>query len=325
MNQNSNLLITGADQNIRDVFAVTFELYKLAELNKNLFKYKQDKELPKKLIELYYTEIKPDYNSIIYNFKRKYIINEALVEKNNTKLEKSGIGLMYDYIQEFKPDTDYFNIFVTGLKLHQLLYKPLDDANKVNIDKEYIETQKLVETAKQEKDLVKYKAAKEKLKELSISTVTFGGQLRSDDNDVRLKDVDIKIPSSIEAKKYFNSFASVEKVVEYQNSLVGANICNYIDYCVNTVAKLIKMQPFSDGNKRTFRGLLNLMFKNKNIPPVYITSHERKEYKEALIKAIVDEDYKDLDYFYYYKICDSIYELDVKPYIENRQKGINQK
>ena len=317
MSDKSNLLNNSVNENIRDVFAMTFELYKIAEKNNNIYKY-PDQDIPKKLIELYFLEVKPDYNKMLYNFKQKYIQNEAKVEKNDTKLERSGIALMYDYIQQFDPKKDDFNIFITGLKLHQLLYKPLDDARRENIDKEYAETQKLVEIAKKEKNIVKYKEAKKRLEELSTSIQSFGGKLRDDDNQVKLKDVDLKVPSAIDAKVYYNSFVSKEKIEEYNYMLTSYDIFTYINYCVNTMANLIKVQPFNDGNKRTFRGLLNLMFKNRNLPPVYIDAKERNEYKDALFKAILKKDYTDLDNFYYYKICDSIYELDVRPYLEEK-------
>ena len=315
---NSNLLGSNLDQNMRDVFAVSFELYKIARRNNNLYRLDENKEIPRQLIELYFLEVKPDYNSMLYNFRKKYISGEAKVEKNDTKLEKQGVGLMYDFIQKFNPEKDNFNIFITGMQLHQLLYKPLDDKNKGDIKDKYDNAYAMLNMAKKEKNLEKYNEAKKVLEELSITRESFGGKLR--DREVTLKDVDVKVPNSIDAKEFFNSFLNKEKIIKYQTMLSSVRLSTYIDYCVNTIAELIKYQPFNDGNKRTFRGLLNLMFKNRNLPPVYITTHEKKEYKDALIKAITKNDYTDLDYFYYYKICDSIYELDIKPYLENKDR-----
>ena len=42
--------------------------------------------------------------------------------------------------------------------------------------------------------------------------------------------------------------------------------------------------------------------------------------KDALLKAIVENDYTDIINFYYFKICDSIYELDIVPYLEKKNK-----
>lgn len=69
---------------------------------------------------------------------------------------------------------------------------------------------------------------------------------------------------------------------------------------------LIKVQPFADGNKRTFRALLNLLLKRINIPPIYIELDEALSYKNALFKAIKENDYSDIINFYYYKICEAI-------------------
>lgn len=321
MGEKSNLVSSDVDQNIRDIFAMTFELYKIAESNNNLYK-SADKDIPKKLIYLYYDEIKPDYNKVLYNFRKKYVVNESKVEKNDTKLEQSGIALVYDYIQNFKSNEDYFNIFVTGLELHKLLYKPLDDRNNGNRDELYREAFELQEEAKKEKDIKKYKLAKEKLSELSFAK-PFGGVLR--DTDVELKDTDVKVPSALEAKIFYNTFLNKEKVIEYNNMLSSVDIFKYIDYCVYITTTLIKYQPFQDGNKRTFRSLLNLMFKNRNLPPVYITKNERKRYKELLFNALENDDFDGLYHFYYYKICDSIYELDIKPYLElNASSNIKQ-
>lgn len=318
MSEESNLLTSGVEQSIRDIFATAFELYNIAELSRN-----RDKDLPKKLILLYYLEVKPDYSKMMYNFKKKYIMNEAKVEKNDTKLEISGISLVYDFIQNFDPSKDNFNIFITGLQLHQLLYKPLDDKNRELNEKKYQDAYKMMEEAKKEKDINKYKKSKELLKELSNNSISFGGTLRN--STAVLNELNVDVPSAEEAKAYYNSYLNQERIVEYQNMLSNIDIFMYIDYCVDTVTKLIKYQPFADGNKRTFRSLLNLMFKNRNIPPVYIDSHERKEYKKLLINALENDDYEGLHYFYYYKVCDSIYELDIKPYLdkEKNESGIS--
>ena len=57
---------------------------------------------------------------------------------------------------------------------------------------------------------------------------------------------------------------------------------------------------------------MNLLLKLLNIPPIYIPSKERSEYKKALIKAIRDNNYEDIIEFYYYKICDAIITMDIK-------------
>ena len=56
---------------------------------------------------------------------------------------------------------------------------------------------------------------------------------------------------------------------------------------------------------------MNLLFKKIEIPPIYIETHERDLYKEYLFEAIKFEEYSNLIYFYYLKICDAISELNL--------------
>ena len=171
-----------------------------------------------------------------------------------------------------------------------------------------------------EKNLEKYQQAQKLEKEVKAMSykTKIGGQLRNNNNDdeVRLNKVDIDIPKPEEALKLMNEYLSKEKVDEFNCAFQSENVIEYISYCVKETTKLIKIQPFFDGNKRTFRALLNLMFKAKGLPPVYIRTGEREAYKKALYNAMKYEDYSYITDFYLFKICDSIYELDVEPYKE---------
>ena len=302
----------------KEIFALTFELLKTAETDKRQYTKLAKKQLCKQLIYQYFSNVKPNYEDMIYNFKEKYIDNEAKVEYNDDdkKLELIGLGYMYDYIQDYKPAESDFNIFIEGMKLHKLLYKAFDDSRKEEKEKKYEELQQQLAEAKKNKDLKAFKSVNEELKSFSEISQAFGGSLRKEEVD--LLNVDYHVPSSLEAQLFFNSFLNKERIIEYNNILSTPDIFGYIEYCVKTCVQIIKYQPFTNGNKRTARALLNLLFKNRNIPPVYIKCKERKAYKEALLKAITDEDYQDIIDFYYFKICDSIYELDIVPYLNNK-------
>lgn len=135
----------------------------------------------------------------------------------------------------------------------------------------------------------------------------FGGNLRN--GSVILNNENVEVPPADEAKKFFQSFIGRKlPEVDLKNAV---SIFDYINSCIYITTELIKAQPFADGNKRTFRALLNLMFKQYNLPPVYVKTKERVEYKDALMKAMKKKDYTSLIQFYYYKICDSIYDLDI--------------
>lgn len=308
--------IDDLDENIRALLISYFELYVAAKRHKDLYRHDLDYSAVKTIIRFYYDTVKPDYNNLIYNFKNKYIANEILVEKNNSIYERRGVSLVYAYIQAFDNKNDFFDIFMCSVKMHQLLFKPFDDMqeDKSKLLEEII---KLEEEAKEEKNIGKFKKAKELREEYRLTPPKFGGRFRTE--NVRLAKADYDVPSPKEAISFINSFLNPEKEEEFSNYLNNKDVFEYIDYCVKTVVDLIKYQPFQDGNKRTFRSLLNLMFKKRNLPPVYITPNEREEYKDALLKAIIEEDYSDIIGFYYYKICDSIYELNIKSYIESKE------
>lgn len=132
----------------------------------------------------------------------------------------------------------------------------------------------------------------------------FGSKLRSD--SAMLYDTPYEVVSSSVVIREFNKY--VTKVVKYSPDI---EIFNYIDSCIKLVVDLIKLQPFADGNKRTFRAVLNLLLKQAGIPPIYIKQEEREVYKKELLKAICNDDYEGMYRFYYYKIADSIVSLDI--------------
>lgn len=131
----------------------------------------------------------------------------------------------------------------------------------------------------------------------------FGGKLRFE--PVRLKDSSYEVVPAEDARAIFQSL--ITKKFEIDTN----NILDYIDEIVKNIVDLIKVQPFADGNKRTFRALLNLMLGKVGIPPIYIKAEEKKIYREALMEAIETGNYHKITRFYYYRICDSIVGLDL--------------
>lgn len=102
-------------------------------------------------------------------------------------------------------------------------------------------------------------------------------------------------------------------------------------------AELIRIHPFPDGNGRSVRGLINFLLERAGLPPVYVKANERTKYQEAMNKANSEGNYETLINFYKNKICDSIEELVVNPFVfaineynkrreeqeSKRQKGSN--
>lgn len=311
MNEN-NIINAKIDEDSLSLLTTAFELYNISKSHNNIYKNRHDVLICMSLIKQYYKRVEPNYRNMIRQFKRKYIVNEALVEKNDTPEERRGVAYAYDYITKFDVDHDPFSIFVEALHIHSLLYKPLDQKRIKETQEQMARVNQLYEEARREKDLVKFKQAREMAKNLEPES--FGGRLRT--GPAVMRGFSVKVPSAEDACRIFNSYLSPEKVEEYERAKRDPDICNYIGYCVRTTADLIALQPFSDGNKRTFRILLNLMFKERNLPPVYIIRKERKVYHEALEKAVCQKDYSDLITFYYFKVCDSIYQFDFEPYLK---------
>jgi fido (protein-threonine AMPylation protein) len=171
---------------------------------------------------------------------------------------------MYDYINNFNFEKDYFNIFTTSLILHQKLYSKCIGKN-------------------------------------------FGGNLR--DSQVVLFGTNIEVVDSKQAIIEFNKY--IKKSNEIMEDLENSDLISYINKSIRLITELIKLQPFLDGNKRTFRALFNLLLKKINLPPVYINKEDKKIYKEALIKAMANNEYNDLIKFYYSRIYDAIIKLDI--------------
>lgn len=224
--------------------------------------YSLNDELPKLIILEYLSFIKTPYFELIKEYKQNYINAEAELEDNISKLEKKGLGDIYEYIKTFDYNKDKFDICITSMKIHMILYGHCNNS--------------------------------------------FGGQLRT--NTAVLQGYyDVNVPDPYDSMKMFNSFINNSNFIfdKYNNK----DIFGYIEDCVKLNVTLIKLQPFSDGNKRTFRALLNLLFKRFNIPPIYIDKSEYKEYENILHKALTaksDDDFLPLTRFYLYKICDSI-------------------
>ena len=145
------------------------------------------------------------------------------------------------------------------------------------------------------------------------------GYLRQDNAYLYDTPYDVTPGSQVVAE--FNKYAM--KNIEF---VQGDNIFDYILESIKLTVDLIKLQPFNDGNKRTFRAVLNLLLKQAGIPPIYIKKEERNVYKDELLKAICEKDYSGIQKFYLYKIADSIVSLDIyseeniKIYGDNKSK-----
>lgn len=277
-----------SESEAKQIIKSLFELYELKKERKTL--YHPGDEIPLNIINLYINFINKKNHKIIYDdYKYKYIYNESIVEPYITQEEIKGIENIYDYISTFEKDK-IIDIFIESFKIHTKLYEKCPHPE-------------------------------------------YGMQLRND--SAILLDTPYEVLPGTKAMEEFNKYIGKTYLYQPSKSLLNSlnekkwikpeiynNIFDYIKDCVIECIDLIKLQPFDDGNKRTFRALLNLLFKQADIPPIYIKKEERDIYKRDLLKAICEEEYEDIIQFYYYKIADSIVGLGINKTIEKEHLKI---
>lgn len=232
--------------------------------------YNVNDPIPKIVIESYFECVdNPQFNTLITNFRKKYILNENKVESVHEESERRGLRLVYEFIQNFD-DLKNLNIF-TLLKIHQILYS-------------------------------------------KVPYPEFGGKYRVQNIFLPGSGTDTTnydlIPQAIQ-ELYLPVQELIKEGVEISSNKETNKIISYIDKCIELKCKLIKIHPFFDGNGRSVRAFINLMFKIANIPLVYIKSAEKSEYGKAMQTAVNEGDLSAIKTFYYYKVCDSILELDI--------------
>lgn len=268
---------------IEDIIQIAFSRYK--ELKDADELYSSTSFIPQNLIKLYYSEDSnhSSFEDIIDNFKNKYIEQESILEGVHSIEEINGLGLVYDFIRSDEWKSCP-NIYII-LLIHLKLFS-----------------------------LTPYKE--------------FGGKLRNSNcyisnsnvNTCPYNQINIEISSLYQ---YFNELLNKgvslnnDKGIDNEDKLI-----EYINECLKLKCRLIEIHPFIDGNGRTMRALTNLLFKLATLPPVYVREKERDAYLKAMSRAIVEKDYNDINQFYYYKICDSILELDIDKRIN---KSFNRK
>lgn len=256
----------------KNIIILMFEGY-LARRRTNKL-YKKNDTAPEVILKMYFLNAqKREYNDLLDTFRKEYIYNENKNEDVHTREERLGMGVVYDYIANFDVDNDINNLTIyTLLTINSLLF------SKTNYPE-------------------------------------FGGQFRKDNCTLLGSRADLTTWENI-PRQISELYESVQQIknqgvqLKYSNNII--DIMNYINVCIALKCKLIKIHPFSDGNGRSVRAFTNLLFKIAKIPPVYIHAKEKDEYIKAMNKALVQNDYSDIVTFYYYKICDSLYQLDIK-------------
>ena len=243
--------------------------------------YSKNDLVPQNLIKIYYSNITvPRFKSLWENFREDYINNENDLEDVHSDVEREGLGLVYDYIIK-KEDYESLNMDLYQVqRIHKILFSKCP----------YPE---------------------------------FGGKFRTEEiflPNSGVETVDWRMLPNEFSKLYNSTNELIKEGIKLGKRRNPNTIISYINACLDLNCKIIEMHPFSDGNGRTTRAFTNMLFRIANIPPVYVKSNEREIYGMAINKAIVDKDPSEFRKFYYYKICDSIVELDIL-----KRQNINKK
>ena len=246
------------------------------------------------IIKTYYFYVeKPDFDKLLFNFKRRYMYNENKIEDIHTKEERIGLRYAYDYILEKKNED---NISIYDLSwIHERLFSKTP----------------YPEVGGKYRNEERYLLGNDENGELITANVELTPYwlIVQEMNKTKKKVIEI-----IELSKKLQIHKNPDELIEY------------ILKCVKLNCDLIKIHPFSDGNGRSIRVFTNLLFSLADIPPVYIENKERDKYYKAMNLALVNESYEDIYDFYLYKICDSIIALDininheVKKHIKTKKK-----
>lgn len=242
--------------------------------------YNSDVDIPKKLIELYYLSVGNHAN---FDVVKKTFMNKYI--RNESALEgvhtkEEKEGFEKMYEYIHSDEIEYMFNVYTLKDLHEKLYSCVP----------YPEVGGVFRTA--DARLSKY-----------IIGITEWSEIRS-----KLNELDVEVQSLLEMANYVKVDKEIDKLFEF------------IERTVKLQCDLIKIHPFFDGNGRTIRGFTNKIFESVGLPPVYINKSEKQEYLDALHETVVNENYDLITKFYFYKICDSIIELDINERVKAQRE-----
>ncbi len=141
----------------------------------------------------------------------------------------------------------------------------------------------------------------------------FAGNYR--DNDA------IILNGTIQPSSYITIESDIKTLSEefdfFIKDINNLKMSEYIERVVYFIYRFIKIHPFSDGNGRVSRALLNWMLKLKRIPPIYVDDKSRDEYYNALSKIDVEGDYLPFIIFVEKRIINTLTELHDYLFTEN--------
>lgn len=221
------------------------------------------------------------FNYVERNFIERYVLNESEIEgidykTPNSKEFKEGLEIMYRFLLSKENNSTTGSIMLTDL--HEKLF----------------------------------------------SHVEYGKYARQYRTDMRFfpgTGIELEDPYLIprcmrQADRQFDElYEEADRI--YHSSIDDRlrSINSFLVKLMKYKIEIIRIHPFSDGNKRSTRGIVNFLLKRAGLPPVYVKFSEVEKYQEALIQAMKYGDYITITNFYKNKLCDSIEELVINPFL----------
>ena len=114
-----------------------------------------------------------------------------------------------------------------------------------------------------------------------------GGFYRS--GSVHLKGTNVNVPSASLVPQLMDNLSW--RILEVLKKNVNSNLTNseYLDEVNSCIYEMIRLQPFTDGNKRTARLVSNILYQEKGIPYVIVPVEEWGNYVDAWSSENVDK------------------------------------
>lgn len=141
----------------------------------------------------------------------------------------------------------------------------------------------------------------------------FAGNYR--DNDA------VILNGTIQPSSYITIESDIENLSEefdfFIKDIDNLKMSEYIERIVYFIYRFIKIHPFSDGNGRVSRALLNWMLRLKRIPPIYVDDNSREEYYSSLSEIDLEENYLPFIIFIEKRIINTLTELHDYLFTEN--------
>lgn len=232
------------------------------------------------------------YNMISLNkitgikFLNKYIYNDNRIERID--VPKKEVNMILTDLRVNGIDSKYFD---------------LDDENIIFTMGNY-KMQEFVLTTNDEITILSAKKLHEKLNEF-MPYPEYSGSYRNSNSLVTKGNFQ---PISYELIE--DEMNSLNKLyTEYIKVSDRDSIHEYIYNICKFIYRFIVIHPFTDGNGRISRALMNYMLRQKNLPPIYIDEGSREEYHKALKMIDTYDDYSNFVILIEKRIINTMIEL----------------